>query len=184
MRPERVDPEIEQANNTADWLVQLFEVNANAVFDLAYRMVWDRSEAQSIAQQAFLLASVSRRKLTDLVKARRWLLAFTYREALMQLRGRRLKPPARDEPGEGAWPETVSPTRANPDEIAAMFRFTVDQLPDSLRPAFVLSDIVGLSIEDIAHVLGVDEAASKMRVSRARARLQTALTGKLSHFIR
>lgn len=184
MRPERVDPEIEQANDTADWLIQLFEVNANAVFNLAYRMVWDRSEAQSIVGQTFLQASVQRRKLTDPVKARSWLLAFTYREALMQLRGRRLKPPDPVESGEGACLQTASAARANEDETAAIYRSAVDRLPDSLRPAFVLSDIVGLPIEDVAHVLGVDEAASKMRVSRARARLQAALTGNLSSIIR
>ena len=49
-------------------------------------------------------------------------------------------------------------------------------LPDSLRAAFVLRDIEGLSTKEAAAALGIAESALKVRLHRAR----TALRGTLA----
>jgi RNA polymerase sigma-70 factor, ECF subfamily len=48
-------------------------------------------------------------------------------------------------------------------------------LPDTLRAAFVLRDIEGLSTAEAAAALGVTETALKVRLHRARLALREAL---------
>jgi RNA polymerase sigma-70 factor (ECF subfamily) len=48
-------------------------------------------------------------------------------------------------------------------------------LPDSLRAAFVLRDIEGLSTREAAAALGIAESALKVRLHRARLALREML---------
>jgi RNA polymerase sigma-70 factor (ECF subfamily) len=49
-------------------------------------------------------------------------------------------------------------------------------LPDSLRAAFVLRDIEGVSTKEAAAALGITESAVKVRLHRARLALRASLT--------
>jgi predicted RNA polymerase sigma factor len=49
-------------------------------------------------------------------------------------------------------------------------------LPDSLRAAFVLRDIEGVSTKVAAAALGITESAVKVRLHRARLVLRASLT--------
>ena len=52
----------------------------------------------------------------------------------------------------------------------------IARLPETLRMAFVLRDIEGLSTEEAATVLNITEMALKTRLSRARLQLREALS--------
>jgi DNA-directed RNA polymerase specialized sigma24 family protein len=71
------------------WLVELFQANVSAAFNVAYRLVWNRADAQDVVQTSFIKATRSISQLRDASRARGWLLSITYREALMALRSRR-----------------------------------------------------------------------------------------------
>jgi DNA-directed RNA polymerase specialized sigma24 family protein len=71
------------------WLVELFQANVSAAFNVAYRLVWNRADAQDVVQTSFIKATRSISQLRDASKARCWLINITYREALMVLRSRR-----------------------------------------------------------------------------------------------
>jgi RNA polymerase sigma-70 factor (ECF subfamily) len=53
----------------------------------------------------------------------------------------------------------------------------IAELPESLRSAFVLRDIQGLTGAETAEVLGITVQAVKNRLHRARLRLRDRLSG-------
>ena len=56
----------------------------------------------------------------------------------------------------------------------------VEQLPAELRQAFVLTQVLGLSYAETAHVMGCAVGTVRSRVFRARARLVAAWTDEPS----
>ena len=53
------------------------------------------------------------------------------------------------------------------------------ELPDTLRAAFVLRDVEELSTSAVAQVLGIGESAVKMRLARAREQMRVSLGDRL-----
>jgi RNA polymerase sigma-70 factor (ECF subfamily) len=61
-------------------------------------------------------------------------------------------------------------------EVGRRLDAALEALPDDLRESFVLSEIVGLSVERIAEMERVSSGAIRSRLSRARTRLRAALS--------
>ena len=62
----------------------------------------------------------------------------------------------------------------------AVLQAAIDELPGTLRIAFVLRDVEGLSTREVADTLEIGESAAKMRIARAREQLRLALEGVLA----
>lgn len=167
------------AGGHPSWLVELFQANVGAAFNVAYRLVWNRADAQDVVQTSFIKATRNVSQLRDASKARGWLLSITYREALMVLRSRRdlsIDP--------FAIPERVDHQPGPEDhllqhELACEIRTAIDHLPELLRTAFVLRDVEELPMTEVAEVLDIGPSAAKMRVARARELLRISLTGRI-----
>jgi len=52
------------------WLVELFQVTIDAAFNVAFRLVWNRADAQDVVQNAFIKAARGVEELRDVSKAR------------------------------------------------------------------------------------------------------------------
>ena len=63
--------------------------------------------------------------------------------------------------------------------LADKARHVVARLPDAYREAFVLRDLEDMSTADVAHVLGIEQAAVRQRVHRARLMLRGYLSDLL-----
>ena len=64
--------------------------------------------------------------------------------------------------------------------LAHQARIAIDRLPETYRVAFVLRDLEDIPTSDVAEVLGIESAAVRQRVHRARLMLR----GYLSEIIR
>ena len=161
------------------WLVELFQANVGAAFNVAYRLVWNRADAQDVVQSSFLKATRSVSQLRDASTARGWLLSITYREALMVLRLRRDLPTDPFAIPEGAGQQPTPEDQLLQHELADEIRTAIDHLPELLRTAFVLRDVEELPMSEVAEVLDIGASAAKMRVARARELLRLSLTGRI-----
>lgn len=160
-------------------IAELFEANADAVYNVAYRIVWNRADAEDVVQATFIQVFLKLHQLQENAKARGWLLQIAYRQSLTLLRRRKDEPtdPA-DLPDRATiHDETVNPVLQS--ELAQTIRTAIDQLPQSLRIALVLRDVEGLAMAEVAGVLDIGQSAAKMRVARAREQLRTQLAGKI-----
>lgn len=159
-------------------IIELFELHADSVFHVAWRIVWSAADAEDVTQTTFVKAFTRLDQLRDETRARPWLLQIAYHSALEVLRRRRDVP---TDPAELPDRPSADDTEHIVDRRAtlALLQAAVDGLPDTLRVAFVLRDIEGLSMAEVADTLGVGQSAAKMRVARAREQLRQQLEGVL-----
>jgi len=158
----------------------LFVAHVDAVFNVAHRVLWDRSDAEDVVQTTFLKAATRLGQLSDIKRARPWLLQIAYREAITVLRKRRDIPtdPSAlpDQPSSAPGPADV----AINSELAARITAALESMDTKQRLAVVLRDIEELPMREVADVMGIGESAAKMRVSRGREALRHLLKGELA----
>ncbi len=157
------------------WVEELYRAHVAGVYNVAYRVLWNRGDAEDVVQATFVKAFLRVGQLADPAKVRAWLLQVAYREAIAILRRRRDLPtnPA-DMPSQVATsmgPAELAVASAVAAELsAALYKLAADE-----RVAVVLRDVEGLSMREVAEVTGVGLSAAKMRVHRGRQSLRVLL---------
>jgi len=150
----------------------LFEAHIDSVFNVGYRVLWNRADAEDVAQRTFLKALQRLDQIEDDRRERAWLLQIAYREAIASMRKRREVPTAPDKfpvvPAPGACPAEA----AIAAEVASRLAVALAAMRDDERIAVVLRDVEGLPMRDVAEVLGIGHSAAKMRVNRGRSSLR------------
>jgi len=157
-------------------LVQRYERD---VFNLAYRMLNDRGEAEDAAQEAFLraYANLDRYDMTRSFKT--WVLSITSNHCIDRLRRRRLTWLSLEEPLP-PHPALTSDI-PGPEEAALTNErnMLVQELLSGLSPEYRLAVVLRywyeLSYAEIAEMLDTTESAIKSRLFRARQLLANQL---------
>lgn len=165
------------------------------VFRLACRLTADDGEAKDVLQETFLAAYRGLPGFRGLSRFSTWLYRIATNAALMVRRTRARRPtesleaflPRFDSDGVHAAEPADLLAASRADELldrkrlAEKARAGLDQLPEIYRAAFVLRDLEEMSTGEVAEVLGIDAAAVRQRVHRARLMLRGylgALVGK------
>lgn len=160
------------------------------MYAVALRIIGDSDEAEEAVQEAFISACGSVASFEGRSKLSTWLYRITTNAALMQLRKQRANTISLDEPQmmeEGdLLPRELGDWRVEPSqealtaELRQVMEEAVQGLNPTLRAAFVLRDIQGLSTEEAAAALEISEGALKVRLHRARLQLRESLAGYLA----
>jgi len=169
---------------------RLVEMHSPGVYRVALKLLGDSHEAEDVLQETFLHAFQAIKGFEGRSQLATWLYRIAYNASLMRLRKRVRQAvvpldldPASEEDAS-LLVATLVDWSAIPDEqlLTAEARHEMDQavrgLPDTLRAAFVLRDIQGLSGVETAEVLGITVQAVKNRLLRARLLLR----GRLSSY--
>ena len=160
------------------------------LYKLALRMLGDPLEAEDILQEAFLKAYRGLENFRGGSKLSTWLYRITANEALMRLRKNELDTVPVDEPlllEDGAEvPRELKDWCCLPEaelmnaEAQDTLDLAIKTLSPTLRAAFVLRDLHGLSTREAAEILQISEAAIKTRLLRARLQLRETLSSYYS----
>jgi RNA polymerase sigma-70 factor, ECF subfamily len=152
----------------------LVDVYQGHVFNLAYRMLRHRQDAEDAAQETFLRAYRQLATYRPSERFSTWLLAIDAHLCVDQLRRRRFGWVALDEaPVVGA----LFSREPDPEQSALaaedreMVRRLLDRLPAKYRLVTLLRYTYDLSIAEIASVTGASEGAVKTQLCRAREML-------------
>ena len=156
---------------------------------MALSFVHDESDAEDIAQEAFLKAFRNLASFRGEAKFGTWLISITLNEARSRLRRKKLlkTEPLEAQNGDGSpvspallrdWKEIPSEALER-SEMRNMLQKAVEGLPPIYREIFVLRDIEELSIAEAADVLQITVASVKVRLHRARVALQKTLAPQL-----
>lgn len=149
----------------------------------AASMLRDGSASDDVVQETFLRAQSHLESIREPEKVAAWLFRVAHNLCMDHLRARqasRVDPAADVETAIAARAETCVQSELERGEMSACVRAKVDQLPDTDRTVILLSDIAGLSQEEIGHVLGIDAGAVKVRLHRARKKLRAILENACS----
>lgn len=155
------------------------------VFRLACRLTSD-TDAPDVLQETFLQAYRNLRSFRGDSRFGTWLYRIATNAALMHRRARARRPtdsldaflPRFDPQGMHVSTPAELQVAAIADELldrkflAEKARAAIQDLPDLYRDAFVLKDLEELSTEEVAQVLGIEPAAVRQRVHRARLMLR------------
>ena len=161
-------------------LSELFHEHVGGVYNVAYRILWSRADAEDVVQQTFLRAFVRLEQLTERSKARSWLLTIAYRESIAVVRRRRdipTEPASLPEAGNNSGDPALL---AQHGALAERIDAAIQALPENLRSAVVLRDVEELPMAEVAEALGIGISAGKMRVARGREALRLSLQDEIN----
>ena len=148
---------------------------------LAYRVargvLRNDADAEDVAQEALLRAYKSFERLRDRNRFRGWLVRISFRLALDRLRSAK-----RREQRDTLWADPAHlPSQANAEDVAASNQFqshlerALEELPEKLRLALLLSAMEGHTIQEISEMVGVPVGTVKSRIFLARKKLAEKL---------
>jgi RNA polymerase sigma-70 factor (ECF subfamily) len=165
---------------------------ADHIYGLGLRLCDDPDKAQDLVQETFLRALKSWSGFDGRSKPSTWLYTIASR-ACQRMERRRAGEPRHMSGLEQLLPtgETtvvdVPATDETPaewverEDVVRAVRAAIHSLPIHFRLPLVLKEIEGMSVEDVARVLGIKPATVKTRLHRARLLVREALSRPLPH---
>jgi RNA polymerase sigma-70 factor (ECF subfamily) len=152
-------------------------------YNVAYRILGDRDAATDATQDAFLSAFKAIGKFRG-GSFKAWILRIVTNACYDQLRLKQRRPVASldallvVEPAPIRFltdPEESPEEYALRQELSRVIQVGIGTLPPEQRVALVLSDVQGLSYQEIAETTGVSLGTVKSRLNRARGKLRDFL---------
>ncbi|RTL50755.1 MAG: sigma-70 family RNA polymerase sigma factor [Bradyrhizobiaceae bacterium] len=154
-----------------DQATQIFETQRQRLLRLAYRMLGSMSEAEDIVQDAWLRWQRADRSGVESPPA--FLSRIVTRLCLDVMNSAR----ARHESYFGVWlPEPIAGTSDEPDkdDLTLTLMMALERLSPLERATFLLHDVFGVPMDDIAASIERDPAAVRQLAARARKHVQDA----------
>lgn len=159
-------------------------VYQHQVYNLAYRIMATEAAAADATQEAFISAYKNLKSFRG-GSFKSWLLRIVTNACYDELRRKKRRPAISldeltdeqdndlefDVPSPEDGPETVVQRR----ELAELIQIGITTLPEDQRVALVLSDVQGLSYDEIAGLTNTNLGTVKSRLSRGRAKLREYL---------
>lgn len=149
----------------------------NQVAALAYKMVGDYDEAADIAQNVFVKTSQNLWRYDENKRFYTWLYRITVNASIDYMRKHRRH---KHEPLENAR-ETVENHRDNPEnnyqkiQLRKYISDATERLNSKQKSAFILRDIEGCQIDDVADIMNMPEATVRWYLHRARQKIKNDL---------
>ena len=159
---------------------ELIDEHRDRVFNITYRMLGNRAEAEDVAQEVFITVFKQIENFRGDSKFSTWLYRVTVNHCKNRIKYlARRHDRDRDELDETSQQQNGAvngaPVRAkNPDkalESAQMEKLLQDaiaSLDDEQRAVVILRDVEDLSIEEICEITGLPDGTVKSRLHRAR----------------
>src|SRR5215831_654905 len=149
------------------------------VFRLISRFFRNREDVEDIAQAVFMKLFARIEQVRPDENFPGWLAKVTVNTCYDELRKTRRRKEAMETYGpEMAAEQTVTPRE--PDTLGKA-RLALQRLDPKLRMPLVLKEVEDMSVEEIAKTMGLTQTNVKVRLFRARKKLQTMLGGTEGH---
>jgi len=182
--PEKVDADADRMMRVQQGDLQAFEGLVDQykrpIFNLVYRMLRDRDEAEDITQKVFIQVYRASDRYRPTAKFSTWIFTIARNLTLNEIRRRSRKPwtDSLDETMDGEGPaQRLDPPdhRARPanqelahQEFLQCLEQAIDQLPENQRIAVLLCREGDISYEEMAKVMGCSLSAVKSLIFRGR----------------
>jgi RNA polymerase sigma-70 factor (ECF subfamily) len=158
---------------------QLIERYKSKVFNLAYGMIGDRSEADDLAQEVFIKAFYALPKFEFRSEFGTWLyrIAVNHVRDYLRKNKHRLEELSIHELGEtipGASGSSFE-ERQLADRRRTLVQTALRRLPDKYRTILALRDMQELPYEEISRILAISPGTVDSRLHRSRKKLREKL---------
>ena len=151
----------------------LYEKYRGDVYRFLLRQ-FDTATAEELYQDVWMKLIQARGRYQPTARFRTWLYTITHNHVKDHYRKQRVTAVANDNDAI----DTRAPERiAQDQQILAVLHAGIHQLPDVQREAFLLKEESGLSLDEIAEVMGATKESTKSRLRYAAAKLREQLKG-------
>jgi len=168
-----------------DLLENLVRQHSRLVYRIAYAVLRSHHDAEDATQETFVRVLRYSHKLPRVENHKTWLARIAWRVAVDRNRqqGRKREIPL-DDP-EKPLPEVASSDARADDalhgaHVSDVLERMIAALPEKLRQPLILSTIEEMPPREVAATLGINEAAVRSRIFRARQILRERLVGRTS----
>jgi RNA polymerase sigma-70 factor, ECF subfamily len=170
--------------------------NNQRLYRAAWSVLRDRADAEEAVQEAYLKAFAAMASFAGASFLSTWLTRIAINEALerrrtAETRRRILREQSvididnyRERLMAGSETSQSPEAETMRKQIAKLLERAVANLPEALRPVFVLREIEGLSVEETAEALQIPTGTVKTRLLRSRRRLQRELDPEIREALR
>ena len=169
--------------SSSDVLEGMVREHSRLVYRIAYAVLRSHHDAEDSTQETFLRVLRYSSKLATVEDAKTWLARISWRVAAdrRRQRGRAREIPLEDPEKpfeEVASLDTPADEVFQGTQVSAVLERMIAVLPEKLREPLVLSTVQAMSPREVAATLGMNEAAVRSRVFRARQILKEKLAGR------
>jgi RNA polymerase sigma-70 factor (ECF subfamily) len=167
---------------------ELIEQERDRVFNITFRMLGNRAEAEDVAQEVFITVFKQIDQFREEAKLSTWLYRVTVNHCKNRIKYlARRHDRERDELDERTHSQETNgaavgrPRTSQPDRALAgaqmekLLQEAIANLDEDHRLVVVLRDIEDLSIEEICEITGLPDGTVKSRLHRARLALRKRL---------
>jgi RNA polymerase sigma-70 factor (ECF subfamily) len=169
---------------------ELVEQHRDRVYNITFRMLGNRAEAEDVAQEVFISVFKTIESFREESKLSTWLYRVTVNHCKNRIKyNARRHDRDRDELDETSHQANGAtmgpPMHVQPDKALAsaqmekLLHEAINKLDEEHRIVVVLRDVEDLSIEEICEITDLPDGTVKSRLHRARAALRKRLTGQV-----
>lgn len=165
-------------------LEALVREHSRLVYRIAYAVLRRHHDAEDATQETFMRVLRYRVKLDSVGNQKTWLARIAWRVAVDRSKQRgRTREIALEDPekpvAEVASADVPADQTMQGTQLTAALERMIAALPEKLREPLILSTLEDMSPKEVAATLGINEAAVRSRVFRARQILKEKLAGPL-----
>jgi len=165
-------------------LAALVREHSRLVYRIAYAVLRHHHDAEDATQETFLRVLRYSSKLGAVEDPKTWLARIAWRVAVDRSKQHnRVREILLDDPdkpsAEVASSDAPADATVHSTQIGAVLEKLIAALPEKLRQPLVLSTVEEMSPREVAAALGINEAAVRSRVFRARQILREKLAERI-----
>lgn len=163
---------------------EIVEIYKDKVFQLCFRMVGNRHEAEDLAQEAFVRAFVNISSFNQTLKFSTWLYRIATNLCIDRLRKKKpdyyLDAEVAGTEGLTMYSQIPAKTVLPEEEVVSLeiqqqIQLEISKLPEKYRSVIVLKYIEELSLNEISEILELPLGTVKTRIHRGREALRKQL---------
>ncbi|MFJ7995168.1 RNA polymerase sigma factor SigW [Peribacillus frigoritolerans] len=178
---ERINQVLKGDHNAFGEIVEIYK---DKVFQICFRMLGNRQEAEDLAQEAFVRAYVNIRSFNITMKFSTWLYRIATNLCIDRLRKKKpdyyLDAEVAGTEGLNMYSQIASDMAKPEEEVESLelqetIQVEIMKLPEKYRSVIVLKYIEELSLKEISEVLDLPVGTVKTRIHRGREALRKQL---------
>ncbi|MEC1522288.1 RNA polymerase sigma factor SigW [Neobacillus niacini] len=167
-----------------DAFAEIVEIYSNSIYQLGYRMLGNRHEAEDIAQEAFIRAYVNIKSFNQDLKFSTWLFRIATNLCIDRMRKKKpdyyLDAEVSGTDGLTMYSQLASNSPLPENELESLelqesVQKEILKLPEKYRSVIVLKYIEELSLNEISEILDLPLGTVKTRIHRGREALRQQL---------
>lgn len=183
---ELSEKEVIRLAKNGDRSAQAQIVNAyeKMVYNLSLKLLGDQEQAECVLQETFLKVLQALPNFQEKSQLSTWIYRIATNQALMRLRTKKRQHVSLDQDSDDDGKDYSALARsleADPldnvlnQELKEKMDQAIEQLPENYKTVFVMKDIEGLALKEIAEIVGLSLPAVKSNLHRARVFLRNRL---------